>query len=139
MSIETKEYSMNQNYEAVMQMLPDILYKLDADGHFIYINNSIRNLGYEPEELIYKHFSILIHPEDVGLVQRDIVLDKLFVKSGHIEEHPKFFDERRTGKRITRDLPVRLIPKDYNYIKNGGMEIAATCRVMAPPPPGVLL
>ncbi|OHD64793.1 MAG: hypothetical protein A2176_10740 [Spirochaetes bacterium RBG_13_51_14] len=122
---------MNQNYEAVMQMLPDILYKLDADGHFIYINNSIRNLGYEPEELIYKHFSILIHPEDVGLVQRDIVLDKLFVKSGHIEEHPKFFDERRTGKRITRDLPVRLIPKDYDYIKNGGMEIVASYRVIS--------
>ncbi|MBN1496821.1 MAG: PAS domain S-box protein [Spirochaetes bacterium] len=122
---------MPRAYESIVHMIPDIIYKLDADGCFTYINNSIRNLGYEPEELIYKHFSMLIHPDDVDNVRRDVVLKRLPESSQPSDAHPKLFDERRTGKRITRDLHVRLIPKDYSVIVNGGGDVMATCRVIS--------
>ena len=122
---------MNRNFEAIVHMLPDIIYKLDAEGYFIYINNSIRNLGYEPGELIFKHFSILIHPDDVNNVQRTTAINNLVVNALTGAEPPKLFDERRTGKRITRDLRVRLIPKDHSIVKNREKEIVACCNVIA--------
>ena len=118
-------------YESIVHMIPDIIYKLDADGCFTYINNSIRNLGYEPEDLIYKHFSMLIHPDDVDNVRRDVILNRLAIGTHTYDVQPKLFDERRTGKRITRDLQVRLIPKDYSFMDDDGGEIMASCRVIS--------
>jgi PAS domain S-box-containing protein len=125
-----KEQLMPRAHESIVHMLPDIIYKLDAEGCFTYINNSIRSLGYEPGDLIYKHFSILIHPEDLNDVWRDVVVGKISSETSS-GESPKLFDERRTGKRITRDLKVRLIPKDYDVVEDKSEDIIASCRVIA--------
>ncbi len=122
---------MIQNSEKIVHMLPDIIYKLDDNGCFTYVNNSVRNLGYEPSDLISKHFSQLIHPEDIGCVRRDEVLRLSAGKSFPLEQQPKLFDERRTGKRITRDLQVRLIPKNFNVVSDRYADITASCRVIA--------
>ncbi len=122
---------MIQNSEKIVHMLPDIIYKLDDNGCFTYVNNSVRNLGYEPSDLINKHFSRLIHPEDIGGVRRDEVLRMSAGKAFPVEQQPKLFDERRTGKRITRDLQVRLIPKNYNVVSDRCADITASCRVIA--------
>ncbi len=119
------------NCETIVHMLPDIIYKLDDCGCFTYINNSVRNLGYEPADLISKHFSSLIHPDDIISVRRDEVIKSSAGKSHTAEQQPKLFDERRTGKRITRDLQVRLIPKNYNVVSDTGYEVTASCRVIA--------
>ncbi|MBP7738797.1 MAG: PAS domain S-box protein [Spirochaetes bacterium] len=122
---------MIQNSEKIVHMLPDIIYKLDDNGCFTYVNNSVRNLGYEPSDLISKHFSQLIHPEDIGGVRRDEVLRLSAGKTPPEENQPKLFDERRTGKRITRDLQVRLIPKNFNVVSDRCADITASCRVIA--------
>ncbi len=49
----------------LMETLPDIVYRLNNQGIITYINEAVRQLGYEPEELRGYHFSILIHPEDL--------------------------------------------------------------------------
>jgi PAS domain S-box-containing protein len=125
-----KEQTVPRTHESIVQMLPDIIYKLDAEGCFTYINNSIRNLGYEPGDLIYKHFSILIHPEDLDDVWREVAVGKASVEKSS-GPSPKLFDERRTGKRITRDLKVRLIPKNYDYVEDRNEDVVASCRVIA--------
>ncbi len=122
---------MLQICETIVHMLPDIIYKLDDNGCFTYVNNSVRNLGYEPADLISKHFSKLIHPEDLDSVRRDAVIKKTSGKTYPADRQPKLFDERRTGKRITRDLQVRLIPKSYNMVSDRGAEVTASCRVIA--------
>jgi len=98
-------------YLVILKELPDIVYKIDLDGHFTFINNYVRILGYEPEELIGQHFSKIIHPDDVKSFSRFIVLPKDKGKVTGDESAPKLFDERRTGKRKTKDLEIRLIPK----------------------------
>ncbi|GAI50157.1 unnamed protein product [marine sediment metagenome] len=60
----------------ILKGLPDIVYKIDPDGCFTFINDSVRNLGYEPEELIGEHFSKIVHPDDVKLFARNYVLPK---------------------------------------------------------------
>ncbi len=104
-------YSMNVNretYSELIKTLPDIVYRIDSNGNFIYVNDSIQKLGYDSENLIGKHFSTILHPEDAENVQRAKVLPRYRGKQTTESETPRLFDEKRTGERITRNLKVRL-------------------------------
>ncbi len=95
-------------YPSLMELIPDIVYVVDPDGTFSYVNEAIRILGYEPEELIGKHFNELIHDEDITRVSRNHVLPSFVGKKTGDTNAPKLFDERRTGARSTNRLEVRL-------------------------------
>jgi PAS domain S-box-containing protein len=102
-----------EEYSDILDAVPDIVYKIDPDGHFLHMNSSVKQLGYSPEELIGKHFSEIIHPDDVSSVSRASVLREYKGKTTGDESSPKLFDERRSGKRATKSLPIRLIPKNW--------------------------
>lgn len=95
-------------YMELVQALPDIVYSLDGQGRFVYINESILALGWKPLELLGQHFSTILDPEHTPLVSRAQVLPSLEGTTTGTEHAPKLFDERRTGERRTRDLEVRL-------------------------------
>lgn len=65
-----------EGYITIVEELPDIVYKIDPEGYFTFINNSVHILGYEPKELIGKHFNKILHPEDVKSYSRSFVLPK---------------------------------------------------------------
>ena len=96
---------------AIIRALPDIVYRIDPEGNFTFINDSVRSLGYEPEELIGQHFSKIVHPDDVKLFARNFVLPKYRGRITGDDNAPKLFDERRTGVRKTKDLEIRLLLK----------------------------
>jgi putative nucleotidyltransferase with HDIG domain/PAS domain S-box-containing protein len=100
-----------ERYLSVVKTLPDIVYRIDPEGMFLFVNNSVRSLGYEPEELIGEHFSKIVHPDDVKLFARNFVLPAYSGKKTGDEDAPKLFDERRTGDRKTTDLEIRLLLK----------------------------
>jgi PAS domain S-box-containing protein len=110
--VEDTNYDMlktsEKRYEDLVQALPDIVYKLNPSGHFTFVNNSIRTLGYEPEELIGKHFSILLESNQVESVSRQTVIESYHGKVTGDNEAPKLFDERRSGHRKTTSLKIRL-------------------------------
>jgi putative nucleotidyltransferase with HDIG domain len=103
--------SDGERYVAIIKALPDIVYRIDPEGNFIFVNDSVRSLGYEPEELIGQHFSKIIHPDDVKLFARNFVLPQYRGKVTGDDNAPKLFDERRTGNRKTKDLEIRLLLK----------------------------
>jgi len=107
----------DDKYQQILRELPDIVYRIDPDGYFTFISNSVRMLGYEPEELIGKHFSEIIHPEDVKAFGRYYVLPRYKGKVTGDKGAPKLIDERRTGERKTKDLEIRLIPKNQTVEK----------------------
>ncbi|HTX74440.1 MAG TPA: histidine kinase dimerization/phosphoacceptor domain -containing protein [Rectinemataceae bacterium] len=95
-------------YLNLLQAIPDIVYILDSSGRFIYLNDAVRSLGYEPARLIGRHFSDIIHPEDVPKVSRIAVLEGLQGSVTGAASAPKLFDERRSGSRMTKNLDLRL-------------------------------
>ena len=107
-----------KQYVDMFDVLPDIVYKVDSNGHFVYLNGTIRSMGYSPKELIGKHFSNIIHPDDIASVSRFTVLKKYKGSITGDKCAPKLFDERRTEKRGTKHLPVRLIQKGWEQKKN---------------------
>ncbi|MBN2035331.1 MAG: PAS domain S-box protein [Chitinispirillaceae bacterium] len=110
---------IEQSYRTLLEIIPDIVYRLDTRGAITYINSCIETLGYKPRELIGRHFSIILHPDDAEKVSRVVVLEKIKGQVTGDENAPKIFDERRTGKRMTRGLEVRLIPKHWKPEQNG--------------------
>jgi diguanylate cyclase (GGDEF)-like protein/PAS domain S-box-containing protein len=73
---------------------PDIIYILDQDGHFTFINERVETLlGYDQNELVGKHYSILVHQKDIEVARY-------------------VFNERRVGDRASRNVELRLKCKD---------------------------
>ncbi len=97
-----------ERYRELVQALPDIIYSLDEEGRFVFINDSVQRLGWNPVELIGQHFSVILDPEDVARVSRAHVLKEYQGRETGEEHAPKLFDERRTGERRTTDLLVKL-------------------------------
>jgi PAS domain S-box-containing protein len=102
-----------KQYADMLDIIPDIVYKLDGNGHFVYINGTIKSLGYSPEELIGKHFSTIIYPDDIASVGRANALKRYKGSITGDKNAPKLFDERRTEKRGTKHLIIRLIQKGW--------------------------
>ncbi|VAW66356.1 diguanylate cyclase/phosphodiesterase (GGDEF & EAL domains) with PAS/PAC sensor(s) [hydrothermal vent metagenome] len=79
---------------------PDIVYILDGEGRFTFVNKRIETLlGYSVKELIGKHFTELVYEDDI---------DKAQFK----------FNERRTGKRCSINIELKLKCKKYNQPRN---------------------
>jgi PAS domain S-box-containing protein len=101
-------FALERRYEDLVHSLPDIVYELDSEGRFTFINNSVRLLGYDPSDLLGRHFSILLYDEDAEAVDRDSVLEAFSGVVTGPALSPKLFNERRSIDRKTENLEVRL-------------------------------
>ncbi|MBE2258607.1 MAG: EAL domain-containing protein [Rhodobacteraceae bacterium] len=77
----------------LVEQSPDIIYTLDRDGNFIFVNGRVEALlGYARDELLGKHYSLIVHPDDL--------------------EHARFaFNERRIGDRASTNVEIRMQTK----------------------------
>ena len=79
-------------YRHLVNASPDVIYTIDPDGRFTFVNDRFESLlGFGRDALIGKHFSLLIHDDDVEQAQ-------------HV------FHERRAGERASRNVELRLRP-----------------------------
>ncbi len=86
--------------EFVVHNSPDVIFMLDTQGCFSFINQRAETLlGYQHEELIGMHFSVLVHPNDL-----------------HLAQHA--FPERRTGKRATIEVELNVLPKNQHNVSH---------------------
>lgn len=94
----------------VLRALPDIVYEISPAGYFTFVSDSVRSLGYKPEQLVGQHFSKLLGEDQMPLVSRQELLARDKARNGHAGTSPKLFDERRRGKRRTEGLQISLRP-----------------------------
>ena len=74
----------------LVEQSPDLIYTLDNEGKFIFLNSRIETLlGYQREELVGQHYSVIVHEDD-------------------LEQARYAFHERRIGDRATNNFEVRL-------------------------------
>ncbi len=91
----TKQLSDSERlHRYIVNTSPDIIYILDQDGHFTFINERIESLlGFSKEEIVGKHYSFLVHRDDM-------------------EQAKYVFNERRIGTRAAKNIELRLKCKD---------------------------
>ncbi|AQL43711.1 hypothetical protein BV210_13800 [Halorientalis sp. IM1011] len=65
-----------EQYETIVEAIPDEVYALDADGRFVTIipptDSEVTTTGYEPDELVGEHVSVIMTDEDVAIGEREI-------------------------------------------------------------------
>ncbi|MEO5377259.1 MAG: diguanylate cyclase [Magnetococcus sp. DMHC-6] len=106
-------HRMRFNTEALVESqfvrtVPDIIYRLDKEGKFIFLNESIEKLGYQVKDLLGKHFEVLISNEDIDKVSYHNMLQQIRTTGKAPDSPPKLFDERRSEGRKTLGLELRL-------------------------------
>ncbi len=96
------EQSQKQ-YQYLVQNSPDIIYTLDEQGNFSFINHAFEDLlGYNKDDILGKHYSSIICSPDM-------------------EKAEYVFNERRTRDRATSGMELRLKPSketDYEQLKH---------------------
>lgn len=79
-----------RSYRYLVDSSPDIIYTLNAEGRFTFINNRVQQLlGFSREDLIGQHYSTLVHDED-------------------LERAHYVFNEGRSDYRLSRNVELRL-------------------------------
>ncbi len=100
-----------ERYRTLVTTIPDIVYRIDTEGRFTFLNDAVQSLGYHPEELMGRPFSEIVFPADIESVSRRFVLPGVSGENTGDEGAPKLFDERRTGSRKTIAMEVRLVSR----------------------------
>ncbi|MYN43573.1 EAL domain-containing protein [Pseudoduganella sp. FT93W] len=77
-------------YRSLVDSSPDIIYTLNHEGRITFVNDRVQQLlGFSREELIGKHYSVLVHEED-------------------LERARYAFNDRRGEERASRNVELRL-------------------------------
>ncbi|MGV8119186.1 MAG: PAS domain S-box protein [Candidatus Xenobiia bacterium LiM19] len=121
--VESALRESEEKYRTFVQTIPDIVYTIDEEGYFTFVSDCIEQLGYKPEELLGKHFSVILHSDDLEDVSRSSVLKKYEGKRTGDRNAPRLFDERRTRTRKTANLEVRLIQKGVKGFRSGLIDV----------------
>lgn len=82
---------------SMTNIIPDIIYRLDKNGRITFISHSVTQYGYEQKELLGTNILEIVHPED-----RDKACYRI--------------NERRTGKRCTKSIELRLLTKEEETV-----------------------
>jgi two-component system cell cycle sensor histidine kinase/response regulator CckA len=81
-----------QQYHYMVENSPDMIYTLDSEGKFSFVNDAFeRLLGYRRDEIMGRHYSAVVVAGDLA-------------KSRYV------FNERRTGRRATCGAELHLKP-----------------------------
>jgi PAS domain S-box-containing protein len=63
-------------HKFIVHNSPDLVYMLDHQGNFTFVNkNTADRLGYSRKELLGRHYSSVVYPEDLDLAQRYFMAD----------------------------------------------------------------
>ena len=96
----------------LVESSPDLIYTLDPDGCFMFINGRVESLlGYSRDELIGSKYTAIVHDEDV--------------------DHALYaFTERRSDHRATTNVEVRLKCKNNRFRHFDSRHIVAILSAM---------
>lgn len=93
-SIQQQMEQSEKWHRFLLNSSPDFIYTLDCEGRFTFVNDRVESLlGYKHEELLGQHYTLVIHADDIARAQY-------------------VFNERRSGKRATCYVELRLKCKD---------------------------
>lgn len=111
--IQAQLSKSEQLHRFFVESSPDIIYMLNDKGEFVFLNNAIASiLGYDKNEIIGKHYSVLVYQPD-------------------IEKAKHAFNERRTGERSTKAIELRLNCKNSaepKYVETNSITIVLSSK-----------
>ena len=112
---------VENKYQVLIESLKDIVYKITPEGFFTFVNPVVRDvLGYEPEEILGKHFTeLVVHEYREQLVKFYLNMMKERKENTYVE-FPAF----------TKDNQVVWIGQSVHLLKDNNriVELSAVAR-----------
>jgi PAS domain S-box-containing protein len=105
-----------EQYETILETIPDEVYSLDPEGYFTRvvppINAEVTTTGYRPEELVGEHVSKIMDADDIAKGEAEIAA----LLSADDREHASFEMEIITadGERVPIENHIATLPPDEN-------------------------
>ncbi|MEI6127773.1 MAG: PAS domain-containing protein, partial [Pseudomonadota bacterium] len=101
--------------ETIFKASPDIIFLTDAEGIIISVNNAVEKiLGYQPEELIGRHSSILRPEEEAFKIILLEMLGVLFEK-GAVQNY-EFYWRKKNGGSCPLECSSLLLKNDAGEV-----------------------
>ncbi|MBN2051748.1 MAG: PAS domain S-box protein, partial [Spirochaetales bacterium] len=97
MDSEQAGQSLVSSFYKATERLPDLVYQLNPEGRFVFVNHAVERYGYLRDELIGRSILDIVHPDDRERTHWSL-------------------KERRTGERKTVDVEVRFITGENNTV-----------------------
>ncbi|MFL1454612.1 putative bifunctional diguanylate cyclase/phosphodiesterase [Marinobacter sp. GN3S48] len=110
----------------IVNSSPDIVFMLDGDGHFCFVNNKIESmLGYQPQELRGRHFRHILD-------DRDVARGTYALNAPNISaDNPRTLEIRlktRGSRRANRHFEITAFPIDPETWPQAGGDKQGKCR-----------
>ncbi len=97
-----------ERYETIIQALDELVYTLDAEGEFRFVNDAITSIvGYDPADLVGEHVSTVMAPEDLETAQ-DRIRDLL--RADKVSQTFEMDIETVDGEVIDAENHMALLP-----------------------------
>lgn len=128
-----------ERYSDLVANLQDVVFSLDLGGHFQYVSPAIERVyGYRQEEMVGRHFSAFVHPEDLPKLAEVVAR----ILGGSAEPHEfRAYDKsgrirhlRATGRvRMERGYPIGLdgVIIDFTDLWNAEEQLRVSQRLEA--------
>jgi diguanylate cyclase (GGDEF)-like protein/PAS domain S-box-containing protein len=119
-------------YRSLVDSSPDIIYTLNHEGRFTFVNDRVQQLlGYRREDLIGRHFSFVVHDEDMQRAEYVFSHNRLHQRAGHQVElrfktseaggEPRVFANTLTALPVPGEPLVRDFDADNEPIGTYGV------------------
>ena len=96
---------------------PDLLYMLDRDGYFVFVNkNTVKLLGYSRKEIIGKHYTDVVYSQDVERA-------RMFFNEGLFPNNTDSLELRLQGKKEHVQLHVKVRAINIEKKITGGYKL----------------
>ncbi|HET7569130.1 MAG TPA: EAL domain-containing protein [Gammaproteobacteria bacterium] len=100
-AVESRLVESEKLHRYIVESSPDLIYMLDRDGRFTFVNSRIESLlGYRKDELLGVHYSSIVHEPDLEFARYVL-------------------NERRTGDRASHNIELRLKCRDDAILRHG--------------------
>ncbi|WP_224448025.1 PAS domain S-box protein [Haloprofundus salilacus] len=114
-------------YAALVNMVNDGIYQLDAEGRFVAVNDTIVELaGYSREELLDEQASLMLDDEDVHRIQSEIY--RRLTHGDRGDDPIEFTAQTAEGDSISCELELHLLVEDGTFEGTIGVVRDITCQ-----------
>ncbi|SDY65903.1 PAS domain-containing hybrid sensor histidine kinase/response regulator [Tindallia californiensis] len=92
----------------------DLVALADPNGNFTFMSKSHECLGYQPEELIGEPVTVLVHPDDIPLVTREL---NRFLQSGKNSQPVKYRCRCKNGNFLWLETMGKIIYDEAGEVR----------------------
>jgi PAS domain S-box-containing protein len=119
-----------ERFRSMVQLVPDVIFRVDENGVVELVNRAVRQFGYQPADLVGQHISRILCPGEAERLERAVVRARSPADASSADlDHP---DATDPGANPGQAIEVRIAPNGADGCgldPVSGEDVAVVCEV----------